>query len=46
MNHQHERTRTMNSISAYDVVVVGAGSEIGDDFVTHPAPGLISFTVP
>lgn len=25
-------------------VVVGAGSEIGDDFVTHPAPGLISFT--
>lgn len=25
-------------------VVVGAGSEIGDDFVTHPTPGLISFT--
>jgi acyl-CoA reductase-like NAD-dependent aldehyde dehydrogenase len=25
-------------------VVVGAGSEIGDDFVTHPVPGLISFT--
>ena len=25
-------------------VVVGAGSEIGDDFVTHPIPGLISFT--
>lgn len=24
--------------------VVGAGSEIGDDFVTHPFPGLISFT--
>lgn len=25
-------------------VVIGAGSEIGDDFVTHPVPGLISFT--
>jgi acyl-CoA reductase-like NAD-dependent aldehyde dehydrogenase len=25
-------------------VVVGAGSEIGDEFVTHPVPGLISFT--
>lgn len=25
-------------------VVVGAGSEIGDDFVAHPVPGLISFT--
>ncbi len=25
-------------------VVVGAGSEIGDDFVTHAVPGLISFT--
>src|SRR5699024_6061213 len=25
-------------------VVVGAGSEIGDDFVKHPVPGLISFT--
>lgn len=25
-------------------VVVGSGSEIGDDFVTHPVPGLISFT--
>lgn len=25
-------------------VVVGAGSEIGDDFVSHPVPGLISFT--
>lgn len=25
-------------------IVVGAGSEIGDDFVTHPVPGLISFT--
>lgn len=25
-------------------VVVGAGSEIGEDFVTHPVPGLISFT--
>ncbi|MEX3601227.1 aldehyde dehydrogenase family protein [Kocuria carniphila] len=25
-------------------VVVGAGSEIGDDFVTHPVPGFISFT--
>lgn len=25
-------------------VVVGAGSEIGDDFVAHPVPTLISFT--
>ncbi|MFJ6377942.1 aldehyde dehydrogenase family protein [Pseudarthrobacter oxydans] len=25
-------------------VIVGAGSEIGDDFVTHRVPGLISFT--
>ena len=25
-------------------VVVGAGSEIGDDFVAHPVPRLISFT--
>ncbi|WP_336713047.1 aldehyde dehydrogenase family protein [Arthrobacter sp. USHLN218] len=25
-------------------VVIGAGSEIGDDFVAHPVPGLISFT--
>ena len=25
-------------------VVVGAGSEIGDDFVAHPVPALISFT--
>jgi acyl-CoA reductase-like NAD-dependent aldehyde dehydrogenase len=25
-------------------VVVGAGSEIGDDFVAHEVPGLISFT--
>ncbi|MFD1213564.1 aldehyde dehydrogenase family protein [Arthrobacter sp. GCM10027362] len=25
-------------------VVVGAGSEIGDDFVSHPVPSLISFT--
>lgn len=25
-------------------VVIGAGSEIGDDFVSHPIPGLISFT--
>ncbi|WP_460110445.1 aldehyde dehydrogenase family protein [Pseudomonas sp. S3_H04] len=25
-------------------VVVGAGSEIGDDFVLHPAPSFISFT--
>lgn len=25
-------------------VVVGAGSEIGDEFVTHPVPRLISFT--
>ena len=25
-------------------VVVGAGSDIGDDFVAHPVPGLISFT--
>ena len=25
-------------------VIVGAGSEIGDDFVRHPVPGLISFT--
>jgi aldehyde dehydrogenase (NAD+) len=25
-------------------VVVGAGSEIGDDFVTHPTPRVISFT--
>ena len=25
-------------------VVIGAGSEIGDDFVTHPVPRLISFT--
>lgn len=25
-------------------VVVGSGSEIGDDFVTHPVPGFISFT--
>lgn len=25
-------------------VVVGAGSEIGDDFVAHPTPALISFT--
>lgn len=25
-------------------VVVGAGSEIGDDFVLHPVPSLISFT--
>jgi aldehyde dehydrogenase (NAD+) len=25
-------------------VVVGKGSEIGDDFVTHPTPRLISFT--
>lgn len=25
-------------------VVIGSGSEIGDDFVTHPVPGLISFT--
>ena len=25
-------------------VVVGAGSEIGDAFVTHPVPSLISFT--
>ncbi|MBO1267780.1 aldehyde dehydrogenase family protein [Arthrobacter cavernae] len=25
-------------------VVVGSGSEIGDDFVTHAVPGLISFT--
>jgi len=25
-------------------VVVGRGSEIGDDFVTHPIPKLISFT--
>lgn len=25
-------------------VVVGAGSEIGDDFVSHPVPRLISFT--
>ncbi|ACB74979.1 aldehyde dehydrogenase family protein [Opitutus terrae] len=25
-------------------VVVGAGSEIGDDFVTHPVPRVISFT--
>lgn len=25
-------------------VVIGAGSEIGEDFVTHPVPGLISFT--
>lgn len=25
-------------------VVTGAGSEIGDDFVAHPVPGLISFT--
>ncbi len=24
--------------------VIGAGSEIGDDFVAHPVPGLISFT--
>ena len=26
MNHQHERKQTMNSISAYDVVVVGGGA--------------------
>lgn len=25
-------------------VVIGAGSEIGDDFVAHPVPRLISFT--
>lgn len=25
-------------------VVVGAGSDIGDDFVAHPTPALISFT--
>src|SRR5699024_8809753 len=25
-------------------VVVGSGSEIGDEFVAHPVPGLISFT--
>ncbi len=25
-------------------VVVGAGSEIGDDFVAHPVPAMISFT--
>jgi aldehyde dehydrogenase (NAD+) len=24
--------------------VIGAGSEIGDDYVAHPVPGLISFT--
>jgi len=25
-------------------VVVGAGLEVGDDFVAHPTPALISFT--
>ena len=28
----------------FDYVVVGAGSEIGDAFVKHPVPRLISFT--
>ena len=34
----------MMKSSDYDYVVVGAGSEIGDAFVKHPAPRLISFT--